>query len=110
MFIPSASNPMGTDGFEFVEYAAPEPEKLGALFAQLGFRAVARHRHKNVTLWRQGGINFLINAEPDRLVDRTAHEVDRRTAIEQRDKRRVAQIRKTGHGAFVSRADDDVGV
>ena len=72
MFIPSASNPMGTDGFEFVEYAAPEPEKLGALFAQLGFRAVARHRHKNVTLWRQGGINFLINAEPDSFAQRFA--------------------------------------
>lgn len=68
----SASNPMGTDGFEFVEYAAPEPEKLGALFAQLGFRAVARHRHKNVTLWRQGGINFIVNAEPDSFAQRFA--------------------------------------
>jgi 4-hydroxyphenylpyruvate dioxygenase len=68
----SASNPMGTDGFEFVEYAAPEPEKLGTLFAQLGFRAVARHRHKNVTLWRQGGINFIVNAEPDSFAQRFA--------------------------------------
>ena len=68
----TAGNPMGTDGFEFVEYAAPEPEKLGALFAQLGFRAVARHRHKDVTLWRQGGINFLINAEPDSFAQRFA--------------------------------------
>jgi len=68
----TAGNPMGTDGFEFVEYAAPEPEKLGALFAQLGFRAVARHRHKDVTLWRQGGINFLVNAEPDSFAQRFA--------------------------------------
>jgi 4-hydroxyphenylpyruvate dioxygenase len=65
-------NPMGTDGFEFIEYAAPEPEKLGELFTALGFRAVARHRHKNVTLWRQGGINFIVNAEPDSFAQRFA--------------------------------------
>src|SRR5690606_17340269 len=58
-------NPMGTDGFEFVEYAAPDPDALGALFARLGFRAIARHRHKRVTLYRQGAINFIVNAEPD---------------------------------------------
>ncbi len=68
----SSANPMGTDGFEFVEYAAPDPDKLGALFAQLGFRAIARHRHKNVTLWRQGGINFIVNAEPDSFAQRFA--------------------------------------
>ncbi|MHB1667705.1 MAG: 4-hydroxyphenylpyruvate dioxygenase [Thiomonas sp.] len=72
MTAATASNPMGTDGFEFVEYTAPEPEKLGALFAQLGFRAIARHRHKNVTLWRQGGINFIVNAEPDSFAQRFA--------------------------------------
>jgi 4-hydroxyphenylpyruvate dioxygenase len=59
------SNPMGTDGFEFVEYTAPDPEALRALFEKMGFRAVARHRSKNVTLHRQGDINFLINAEPN---------------------------------------------
>src|SRR5512145_88445 len=58
-------NPMGTDGFEFVEYTAPDPAALGALFERLGFRAVARHRSKDVTLYRQGGINFIVNAEPD---------------------------------------------
>lgn len=68
----SASNPMGTDGFEFVEYAAPDPTRLGALFAQLGFKAIARHRHKDVTLWRQGGINFIVNAEPDSFAQRFA--------------------------------------
>jgi 4-hydroxyphenylpyruvate dioxygenase len=57
-------NPMGTDGFEFVEYTAPDPEALRALFARMGFPAVARHRSKNVTLHRQGDINFVINAEP----------------------------------------------
>jgi 4-hydroxyphenylpyruvate dioxygenase len=59
------ANPMGTDGFEFVEYAAPELEKLGALFERMGFSAIARHRSKRVTLYRQGDINFILNAEPD---------------------------------------------
>jgi 4-hydroxyphenylpyruvate dioxygenase len=58
-------NPMGTDGFEFVEYTAPDPELLGALFEQLGFIAVARHRSKDVILYRQGRINFIVNREPD---------------------------------------------
>ncbi|WP_374402172.1 4-hydroxyphenylpyruvate dioxygenase [Niveibacterium sp.] len=58
-------NPMGTDGFEFVEYTAPNPKLLGALFQQLGFKAVARHRSKDVTLYRQGEINFIVNAEKD---------------------------------------------
>jgi 4-hydroxyphenylpyruvate dioxygenase len=58
-------NPMGTDGFEFVEYTAPDPALLRALFEQLGFPVVARHRGKNVTLHSQGDINFIINAEPD---------------------------------------------
>lgn len=57
-------NPMGTDGFEFIEYAAPEPEKLAALFERMGFQAVAKHRSKNVTLYRQGDVNFILNAEP----------------------------------------------
>jgi 4-hydroxyphenylpyruvate dioxygenase len=58
-------NPMGTDGFEFVEYTAPDPQQLRALFERLGFPVVARHRRKNVTLHRQGDINFIINAEPE---------------------------------------------
>ncbi len=57
-------NPMGTDGFEFVEYTAENPDELRALFARMGFPVVARHRSKNVTLHRQGDINFIINAEP----------------------------------------------
>jgi 4-hydroxyphenylpyruvate dioxygenase len=65
---PSASdaaNPMATDGFEFVEYTAPDVGQLKALFETLGFSAVARHRSKDVTLYRQGEINFIVNAEPD---------------------------------------------
>jgi 4-hydroxyphenylpyruvate dioxygenase len=65
-------NPMGTDGFEFIEYAAPDPVALGQLFERLGFTAVARHRHKRVTLYRQGEVNFIINAEPDSFAQRFA--------------------------------------
>ncbi len=59
------TNPMGTDGFEFVEYTAPDTAALAQLFETMGFTAVARHRSKDVTLYRQGEINFIINAEPD---------------------------------------------
>jgi 4-hydroxyphenylpyruvate dioxygenase len=59
----SYDNPAGTDGFEFVEYTAPDPEMLRVLFERLGFPITARHRSKNVTLHRQGDINFIINAE-----------------------------------------------
>jgi 4-hydroxyphenylpyruvate dioxygenase len=58
-------NPMGTDGFEFIEYTAPNPELLGALFEQLGFATIARHRSKDVLLYRQGRVNFIVNREPD---------------------------------------------
>ncbi len=65
-------NPMGTDGFEFIEFAAPDPAALGALFTSMGFVAVARHRHKNVTLYRQGDVNFIVNAETDAFAQRFA--------------------------------------
>jgi len=60
----SDENPMGTDGFEFVEYCHPDPAELDRLFRQMGFTPVAKHRSKNVTLYRQGDINFIVNAEP----------------------------------------------
>jgi 4-hydroxyphenylpyruvate dioxygenase len=59
----TADNPMGTDGFEFVEYAHPRPEQLHALFKLMGYAPVARHRSKRITLYRQGDINFLVNEE-----------------------------------------------
>ncbi|WP_457797816.1 4-hydroxyphenylpyruvate dioxygenase [Methylocystis sp. S23] len=59
----SSDNPMGTDGFEFVEFAHPEPAKLAALFETMGFSAVARHRSKDVTLYRQGDVNYVLNNE-----------------------------------------------
>jgi 4-hydroxyphenylpyruvate dioxygenase len=58
-------NPIGTDGFEFIEYTAPDTAKLRAFFEQMGFRAVGRHRSKDVTLYRQGESSFIVNAEPD---------------------------------------------
>ncbi len=57
-------NPLGTDGMEFVEYAAPDPDLLRTLFEKMGFPATHRHRSKDVTLHKQGDINFIINAEP----------------------------------------------
>ncbi|HEU5397942.1 MAG TPA: 4-hydroxyphenylpyruvate dioxygenase [Gammaproteobacteria bacterium] len=57
-------NPMGVDGFEFVEFAAPNPKLLHELFPKLGFTAVARHKKKAITLYRQGECNFLVNEEP----------------------------------------------
>jgi 4-hydroxyphenylpyruvate dioxygenase len=61
----SSQNPMGTDGFEFVEFTGPDIPALETVFRALGFAPVARHRAKNVTQWRQGDVNFILNAEPD---------------------------------------------
>ncbi|MEQ1493410.1 MAG: 4-hydroxyphenylpyruvate dioxygenase, partial [Terricaulis sp.] len=57
-------NPIGTDGFEFVEFTSPEPEKLAAYFEQIGFTAVSRHRSKSVIRYKQNDINFILNMEP----------------------------------------------
>ncbi len=67
-------DPLGVDGFEFVEYAAPDAELLHTLFANMGFSAIARHRAMNITLYRQGGINFLVNEEPDSFAANFARE------------------------------------
>jgi 4-hydroxyphenylpyruvate dioxygenase len=72
MQVSTWENPVGTDGFEFIEYTAPDPKALGKLFEQMGFTAVARHRHKNVTLYRQGEINFIVNGEQDSFAQRFA--------------------------------------
>lgn len=57
-------NPVGLDGFEFVEFCAPEKGMLEPVFAAMGFTRIARHRSKDVHLWRQGGINLIANYEP----------------------------------------------
>lgn len=60
-------NPMGLMGFEFVEFASPIPDQLETLFGKMGFTLVARHRSKDVLLYRQGEINFIVNREPKSL-------------------------------------------
>lgn len=70
----SDENPMGTDGFEFVEYASTEPEKLHSLFQIMGFSAVAKHRSRDVTLYRQGEVNFVVNAEADSFARQFAEQ------------------------------------
>ena len=60
----SEQNPAGTDGFEFVEFAHPEPEKLRSLFTQMGYERVATHKSKAIELWQQGDITYVLNDEP----------------------------------------------
>lgn len=67
-------NPMGLDGFEFVEFASPEPGVLEPVFEMLGFSKVAQHRSKEVFLYRQGEINFILNQEPNSLAYYFAQE------------------------------------
>ncbi len=58
-------NPAGLDGFEFIEFSAPEKGVLEPVFEKTGFAKVARHRSKDVELWRQGGVNLIVNYEPN---------------------------------------------
>lgn len=67
-------NPMGLDGFEFVEFSAPERGVLEPVFELLGFVEVARHRSKDASLWRQNDVNFIVNYEPKSLADYYAEE------------------------------------
>ena len=67
-------NPMGLMGFEFVEFASPTPNVLEPLFEKMGFSLVARHRSKDVLLYRQGDINFIVNREPKSLAGYFAAE------------------------------------
>jgi 4-hydroxyphenylpyruvate dioxygenase len=67
-------NPMGLMGFEFVEFASPTPNVLEPLFEKMGFSLVARHRSKDVLLFRQGDINFIVNREPKSLAGYFAAE------------------------------------
>ena len=58
-------NPVGTDGFEFVEFASAEPQKLRDLFLQMGYAHVANHKTKPIELWQQGDITYVLNTDPD---------------------------------------------
>lgn len=61
--LPEPNNPLGIDGIEFIEYATAQPLALGALLEQMGFVATARHRSREVTLYRQGDMNVIVNAD-----------------------------------------------
>ncbi|NUO72772.1 MAG: 4-hydroxyphenylpyruvate dioxygenase, partial [Frateuria sp.] len=67
MQVTTFENPMGIDGFEFVEFAAPAGRgtELHALFRKMGFTAVLRHKSRAITVYRQNGVNFLVNEDPD---------------------------------------------
>ena len=67
-------NPMGLCGFEFVEFASPVAGVLEPLFEKMGFSLVAKHRSKDVVLYRQGDINFIVNREPKSLAGYFAAE------------------------------------
>ncbi|MEL7167165.1 MAG: hypothetical protein AAGL96_16985, partial [Pseudomonadota bacterium] len=58
----TAENPAGTDGFEFVEFAHPEPDELRALFTRMGYQMVARHKTQQIELWQQGDITYVLNS------------------------------------------------
>ena len=60
----SPENPAGTDGFEFVEFAHPNPEELRAIFTRMGYALTARHKTKAIELWQQGDITYILNDEP----------------------------------------------
>jgi len=60
--VPEPSNPVGIDGLEFIEYATSKPQEFGALLEKLGFAAVARHRSREVMLYRQGAMNLIVNS------------------------------------------------
>ena len=70
----SPANPAGTDGFEFVEFAHPNPEEARALFTRMGFECVARHRTKAVELWQQGDITYVLTDEPGSHARRFAED------------------------------------
>ena len=63
--VPEMPNRLGLEGIEFIEYATSRPQALGQVLENMGFRPVARHRSREVTLYRQGGMNLVVNANPD---------------------------------------------
>ena len=70
----TTQNPAGTDGFEFVEFAHPNPDELARIFTRMGFTEVARHKVRDISLYRQGNVNYLINREPGSHADRFVDE------------------------------------
>ena len=65
--VPEPTNPLGIDGLEFVEYSTSQPQGLGALLQTMGFAAIARHRSREVVLYRQGTMNLIVNSAGTRM-------------------------------------------
>lgn len=63
--VPEPLNPLGIDGVEFIEFVTGKPQALGGVLQRLGFAPIARHRSREVVLYRQGAMNLIVNAEPD---------------------------------------------
>ncbi|WP_415921011.1 4-hydroxyphenylpyruvate dioxygenase [Tateyamaria sp. SN6-1] len=70
----TADNPAGTDGFEFVEFAHPDPEALRIVFRRMGYTCVARHKARAIELWQQGDITYVLNADPESFAARFVAE------------------------------------
>ena len=70
----TAENPAGTDGFEFVEFAHPQPEILREVFTRMGYAKVATHKTKAIELWQQGDVTYLLNDEPGSHAHRFVQE------------------------------------
>src|SRR6266536_2480657 len=74
--VPEPANPIGFDGIEFIEFATSKPQALGGVLEMMGFRPIARHRSREVELYRQGTMNVIVNAQPAD-VPRTVQPVER---------------------------------
>ena len=72
--ISDAVNPLGLDGIEFIEYTTSKPQALGQVLEMMGFRPVARHRSREVLLYRQGAINIIVNAHAPALGNAAAQD------------------------------------
>ena len=100
--LPDQPNPLGLEGIEFIEYATLRPQALGQVLETMGFRPVARHRSREVTLYRQGGMNLVVNSHPDDArvsVTEDGHPVLSAVAFRVRDAR-LAHQRCTELGAW----------
>ena len=74
--VPESSNPIGMDGIEYIEFTTSKPQALGGLLERMGFRLVARHRSREIELYRQGEMNLVVNSHPADI-PRTATPVER---------------------------------
>lgn len=93
--IGEVPNPLGLAGIEFIEYATSRPQALGQVLEMMGFRPVARHRSREVLLYRQGGMNVVINAHVgDRPTSRTPTETPVITAVALRVRDAAAAYRR----------------